>query len=309
MNALDIVVNDGGMARMVASYIDDGCRDPALVAGNVAHRLLRSRQCQVFPPPHGAPLAVRRAWDGLLAHVDGEFRRRQLVAGDAEKCTSCVVWSTVSTREGSADLDHYPWDQAVLHELGIATPGTIWLAGPDDTDATLVRDYLFSALAMAGEDTALAVDDSKVGRRLRREARELILDVPWNDARVTSTSATLAGGRDPGTLGPGDAGVVHVLGRHGRGLVWARRHYDDLHRLACGEPPKRGVDLQGNVIGSGRSPMVVYLPACNLLALRGPSPTVTCEGLVRANGSSTLHPPMVIEQLGVDTSGILPERS
>lgn len=299
-------VGVGNVSRLVDAQLAQGVRDPALVACNVAHELVRSRSCQVFPPPPGAPLSARLCWDGIVAHVDGEFTRREIVSGDAQAGSGCF-WSLVSTAGGSTDLLRYPWDMPCMHEHGLATPGTMWVAGRSDNDATLVRDYLYCALAMAGQSTELATDDSKVGRRLRREARELILAAPFNDARVTSTSATLAGGRDPGTFGPQDAGVLHVLGTRGRGLVWANRHYDDLRRLALGVPAKRGIDLQGRVIGSGRGPMVLYLPAMNLHALRGPTPVVTCDGIAWPDGRSTLHPPRQVDMIGVDTSGVTPE--
>lgn len=299
---------EADVAHVVQRYIDAGERDPALIACNTAFRLFRSRRCQVFPPPATAPLPVRAAWDRLLTHVDRAFSERGLVPGDESTRDVGVQWTTVSTAEGSVDLDRYPWPEPAIHESGMATPGTFWVARPGDTDGSLVRDFLFAALAMAGTATAPAFDDSKAGRQLRRDARELFLATTWNDARVTSCSATLAGGREPGTHGPEDPGVTYVLGRHGRGLVWDLRHYDDLARLSAGLQAKRGIDLRGEPLGSGRSPMVLYLAAVNLQALRGPSPTLTTEGLVWGdNGKSTIYPPSAVDRLGIDTSGVVPE--
>jgi len=302
-----VLPRENDVARMVAGYLEAGERDPALIACNTAFRLLRSRRCQIFPPPPAAPAPVHAAWDRLLSHVDRAFNERGLVPGDESPARSGIEWCVISTGSGSVDLERYPWHQPCVHEKGTPTPGTFWVAKDGDSDSSLVRDYLFSALAMAGMDPSPAFDDSKLGRKLRRETRELLLAVQWNDARVTSRSATLAGGRDPGTHGPADNGVTYVLGQRGRGFVWAPRHYDDLARLSAGMPAKRGVDLDGEAIGSGRSPMVLYLPAVNLQALRQMVPVLTTEGLSWSdNGENTLRPPSAVDELGIDTSGVEP---
>ncbi len=111
--------------------------------------------------------------------------------------------------------------------------------------------------------------------------------------------------RDPGERGANDPGVTYMLGSQGRGLVWAPSHYDDLARLAAGLPAKRGVDLRGAPLGSGGSAMVLYLPALNLVALRGAAPVVTTEGMSWSDtGKETTHPPTLVDALGVDTSGV-----
>lgn len=300
------VFRESEVDEVVEAYLAAGERDPALIASNTASRLFSNRRCRVFPPPPGAPLPMRAAWDRLLAHVDDAFARHGFVAGDERAHGGSVPWRVISTAATSPDLECYPWNEAALHEGGRATPGTFWMAGPHDTDASLVRDYLFACLAMAGVETTPAMDDSKLGRRLRRDARELIVTTEFNDARVTSRSATLAGGRDPGTHGAGDVGVTYVLGSHGRGLVWAPRHYDDLARLAAGLTPKRGVDLAGEPLGSGRSRMLLYLVAINLQALRGGDPVLTTEGLAWRGGGVTSRPPPAVDCLGIDTSGVEP---
>ncbi len=296
---------EADVARIVKAYIASGERDPAMIASNTAHRLFASRRCAVFPPAPGAPLSVRTAWDQLVGYVDHAFREGGIAVGDVQAADNGVNWGVVSTAEGSIDLERYPWQDAVVHDSGSPTPGTFWTARPFEDDGSLVRDFVFSGLAMAGADTRLAFDDSKVGRRLRREARELILASPFNDLRVTSQAPSLAGGRAPGTRGPNDQGVTYMMGRNGRGLVWAKRHYDDLIRLANGRPAKRGIDLGGNVVGSGRSCLLLYLPALNLLALRGPMPALTTEGVAwKQNGKNAIHPPPPVDELGVDTSGV-----
>lgn len=292
-------------ARIVDEYIDRGERDPALIACNTAHRLLASRPCAVFPPPPTAAPPVRHAWDQILGYVDHRFRERGLSSNDPVPTRKGVCWGVISTAEGSLDLERYPWACPVVHDGGAPTPGTFWRARQMDDDASLVRGYLFAALWMAGAEGQLAFDDSKVGRRLRRECRELILAAPFNDLRVTSSSASLAGGRAPGTHGANDRGVTYVIGQSGRGLVWAPRHYDDLARLASGLPAKRGIDLVGAPVGSGRSSLFLYLPAVNLLALRGATPVVTTEGVNwEANGKNALYAPPAVDELGIDTSNV-----
>lgn len=304
MNALSPVFRRADVHRVVEAQISAGERDPALVASNAADLLFRSRRCQVFPPPPGAPLSARLAWDELVGYVDAEFRRRGICVGDLCAPTEGVRWQIVSTARGSLDLERYPWETPSLHQGGEPVPSTFWRGRRGDDDATLVRGYLFWALVLAGADPALAHDDSKTGRRLRREAREVILEAPFNDARVTSTSATLAGGRDPRTNGAEDPGVVYVLGARGRGLVWQPRHYDDLGRLSAGLPAKRGVDLHGNPVGSGRSRMVLYLPAVSLPDLRGSQPTLRAEGTRWSDGRSVLEVPPAVHRYGIDKSGV-----
>lgn len=290
--------------QIVDEHLRRGERDPALIACNAANLLFGSRRCAVFPPPMGAPLPVRLGWDDLIAYIDERFSEGDLVPGDPQPRGPGVSWGLVSAAAGSLDLERYPWEAPVLHDGGMAVPGTCWVARRGDSDATLVREYVYCSLALAGADVGLAHDDSKVGRRLRREARDVILAASFNDQRVTSSSATLAGGRDPGQNGEGDQGIMHVLGKSGRGLVWKDRHYDDLARLARGLPAKRGVDLRGEPVGSGRCPMMLYLPAVNLAALRSQVPTMTTEGIVRANGKSTLEAPAEVDRIGVDRSGV-----
>ena len=292
------------VARVVNAQIERGERDPALIACNTADVLFRTRRCAIFPPPPEAPVATRAAWDQLVGYVDDVFRRRGIQPGDPQRPGTGVDWSLISTSPGSLDLERYPWEAGVLHDGGRPAPGTFWAAQSGDGDGALVRAYLYCALAMAGADVTLAHDDSKVGRRLRRDARETILSCDFNDQRVTSASAELAGGRDPGSRGANDQGVTYVLGSRGRGLVWAHRHYDDLSRMAAGLAAKRGVDLGGNAVGSGRSSMLLYMPAVNLIALRSAQPVFTTEGLRWPDGGSTSCPPPAVARLGIDTSGV-----
>lgn len=292
----------------IGVYLDRGQVDPALVAINTATDLFGAhpRDGQVvFPPSEASRPEVRCVFDRVLAQVDRALRSKGLDADDLPNPTPGVRWRTVSAAPGSADLSTYPWNGAVLREEGLPTPGTFVVANPAADPSTFYKDATASALYLAGMDAHLAYDNnSKMGKRLRREMRDLILVAPFNDERLTSTSATLAGGRDPGTHGPNDPGLTHVLGPHGRGLVWANVHYDDAARLAAGLPAKRGVASDGTVIGSGRSGPLVYVPAVNLSELRGATPRITTEGSNWPDsGRDTIHVPGVIEHLGIDTSG------
>jgi len=296
------------VSAQVASYLDGGTTDPALVAVNTATDLFGSHPSEgsvIFPPSADSRPEVRCVFGRVLAQVDRALRARGQDADDLPNPSTGVRWRTISAAPGSRDLAAYPWEGAVLREEGIATPGTFVVGREGQDPSAFFKDATASALHLAGVDAQLAYDNnSKIGKRLRREMRDLIVTAPFNDQRVTSSSATLAGGRNPGTNGAKDPGKTHVLGPHGRGLVWGARHYDDMARLAAGMPAKRGVDMQGDVIGSGRSQILVYVPAVNLRALRGASPTITTDGMEWSTGKNTIYAPPPVERLGVDTSGV-----
>ena len=290
----------------VATAIEQGLRDPSLIAVNVATELFGEHPehfVVVFPPAPWARAEVKCVFDHVLRAVDEAFVERELDPNDV--VTRPVEWKAV--RGGrSPDLRDYPWNDAVIDIDGVPTPGTFHLCSDTDTDHEVFQRLLQRALEMAGMDTAMATDPtSKVARRLRAELRAETLRSPWNDKRLTSSSATLAGGRDPKTNGAEDAGIVHVIGPYGRGLVWAARHQDDMDRLQRGLPAKRGVDLDGRKIGSGASQMLIWFPAINLERLRGSAPVATTQGMGWSDtGKNTIHPPTVIDQLGVEMSGV-----
>ena len=296
------------VANRVGVYLDQGQVDPALVAINTATDLFGIHPADgkiVFPPSEASRPEVRCVFDRVLAQVDRALRARGLDADDLPNPTPGVRWRTVSAAPGSADLAAYPWGGAVLREEGLPTPGTFVVADTTSDPSTFYKDATASALYLAGMDPHLAYDNnSKIGKRLRREMRDLILTAPFNDERLTSYSATLAGGRDAGTNGPSDPGLSHVMGPHGRGIVWGQVHYEDAARLAAGLPAKRGVSADGSVIGSGRSGPLVYVPAVNLSAIRGATPQITTEGMTHADTEkNTIYAPAVIDALGIDTSG------
>ena len=98
------VFREEDVSGVVRLYIEEGERDPALIACNTAHRLFRTRHCSVFPPAPGAPIPVRAAWDQLVGYVDHEFRSRGLTPGDVTTAAKGVRWSAISTAPGSVDL-------------------------------------------------------------------------------------------------------------------------------------------------------------------------------------------------------------
>lgn len=299
---------DAGLVDLqIGSYLDVGERDPALIAVNTATKFFGEHPDGlkiVFPPGPDAPVEALCVFDKVVQAVDSAFRERGLDPNDEQEKTHAVVWKTVSVGPGSEDLSAYPWNDAVLEVDNYPTPGTFNLIEKGDYGAQFFKQLVAAALAMAGADTAPAFDNnSKVGKRLRKEMRDLVICA--NDAIVTSTSATMAGGRDPGTNGEDDKGVTYMLGPNDRGLVWLPRHKDNLARLAQGLPQKRNISASGQKIGSGSSHMLLWLPAINLERLRGPVPVVTTDGMTWPDsGENTINYPTPVAKLGVDTSGV-----
>lgn len=293
----------------VEAYFDAGLRDPSLVAVNTATVLFGEAggRRRAFPPWPGAAADVRCAFDLVVAVVDDALRNRGLSPDDPAPVQG-IQWRLVATQTGSPDLHDYPWASPTLHVDGAPAPSTVCRVPEGISDVEFLRAFVANALRMADLDPQIALQaDSKISRRLRKEARDLLLASTFNDARVTSNDATLAGGRTPGALGPSDAGVTHVLGPRGRGLVWSSLHYDDVDRMSRGLAPKRGITTRGVCCGSGRSPMTLWAPAVNLFALRGASPELTVDGMTWPDGTSTLEPPPAVVALGIDTSGQLPD--
>lgn len=293
----------------IRAYLDTGTSDPALVAVNTATEFFGTYPgggSATFPPPPNARPGISCVFGRVLAQVDAALRGRGLTGHELTNPSSGVVWSMVSLVSGSPDLARYPFERPVIGRRAI--PSTFVQIEEGDDGQAFFRDATANALELAGMPVEIAYDpNSKIGKRLRREMRDVILAAPFNDLRVTSCRAGLAGGRDPGTNGADDPGLLHPLGPQGRGLVWVSCHFDDAARLAVGLPAKRGIDLDGRVIGSGRSPMLVYVPAVSLAELRGATPRITCDGMAWSNGKSTLSCPPDVERLGIDQSGVAVE--
>lgn len=296
--------------RQIDDYLDVGGRDPTLIATNTATKLFGQHpdgSRHTFPPAPEAPTEVFCVWNRVVEETDEAFRDRGLDPDEEEEKPQGVVWRSVSVASGSPDLPQYPWNDAVFEEANYPTPGTFYRVEYGDYGAKFLREAVGSALAMAGVDPSPAFADTKLGKRLRKEMRNLILCAPFNDARLTSTNANFAGGNDPDMSG-GDADkpkIDYMMGPSGRGLVWLPRHSDDTARLAQGLPARRNVALDGRKLGSGASHMLIWIPAVNLDKLRGTYPVITTAGMEWADsGKSTLHPPTPVDRLGVDLNGI-----
>jgi len=304
------VYDQSAVRQQIEDYLDVGSRDPTLIAANTATKLFADHpdgSRHTFPPAPSAPEEVFCVWNRVVAETDQAFRDRGLDPDEEEDKPQGVVWRTVNVGSGSPDLAGYPWNDAVFEEENYPTPGTFYRVEFGDYGAKLWRELVGSALAMAGVDPSPAFSDSKLGKRLRKEMRQLVLCSPFNDGRVTSTNANFAGGNDPNMSG-GEANkplINYMMGPNGRGLVWLPRHKDDAARLAQGLPAMRNVSLDGKKLGSGASQMLLWLPAVNLDKLRGTYPVVTTAGMEwPGTGKNTIHPPTPVDALGVDTNGV-----
>lgn len=234
-----------------------------------------------------------------------------------------VLPESTEWRVVTPDDPGYPWPFPAFHFENYPTPGT-WFNANDKSGAfnpaagfdKLVQALLGSALAMAGNDyniaTAVGQDpNAELGRRLRRQVREAIMVVGGvNDLTYGQTNLNLAGGNDPNSPG-GDPSkpvmAAYVLNEEGRGLNWLPRHADNVDRIQSGRALKRTTNLRGQKLSppnSGSRQMLIWMPAFDLTGL-GPDQAVpTIRFLQWADGSSTLHPPPVIQALGVDLSGV-----
>lgn len=228
------------------------------------------------------------------------------------------IWQIVTPDDAG-----YPWEFPALHADNYPTPGT-WFNAGDKTGAFLpsrgfdryIEALLGSALAMAGNDPTIATakgqdPDASLGKKLRRQVRESVTAVGGvNDLLYGQTNLNIAGGNDPSKSG-GDEDKPYVgawvLNAEDRGLNWLPRHADNLDRLQRAEPLKRTTSLEGTKLPSpdrGSQQMVIWAPAYDLIAL-GPDQAVpTIRFLQWSNGSSTADPPPLIQELGVDMSGV-----
>lgn len=288
--------------EIIGEQIDKGQRDPYLAASNTAVAMFGAHPdggWVSFPPTAESRPEVKCVWERINELVDEVFTAR----GVEPALPADEAWSLVDVT--GSDLGEYPWNRAVFDVRRRPAPGTFFLTKFGDTDPTVFRDALKAALEMAGVPSAVASDpSSRVARRLRKEFRDIVLCSPFNDGRVTSESVYLAGGRAPGTKGPNDAGVTHMMGPNGRGLVWSARHHDDVARISLALQPERGIDLQGEPLGTAKSWMLLYIPAVNLAALRGETPVVTVDGMEWPDGRSTLDAPTPVSALGLDLAGV-----
>lgn len=279
----------------IDSYLNEGSRSPSLIALNTAAKFYRHWD---FPPAVNAPPFVWCVYNKIQRDVALVFAERGLVFDEDRPVPA--VWKTVSVAPGSPDLARYPWDEAVLEEHGFPTPSTFTLVNPGDTDYSYIRNLTGRILAMAGVDTAPAFDNSKLGRRLRSEVRNLLICA--NDRLYTSTSCALAGGKGPTA---DDPGTCYMMGPNKRGLVWLPWHADNLGRIGRGQKQKRNVSQSGSTLGSGSSHMLLWNPAVNLELVRGANPEITTRGVSWKDGRNTIDYPSPVWKLGVDLSGVV----
>lgn len=212
--------------------------------------------------------------------------------------------------------DGYPWTCLALNPINFPTPGMFWdWNGPFWTDGVpsiddVVRGYLGSALIMAGEDPELASSRSSRARRLRQQARALVLSSPWNLALYGCQNANYCGGCDPEMPSASERPCnsdLHVIGDQGYG-IHAFPYHDDVRRaIELGRPPTRMIDMMGQRLPGivGRRMPLLYLPPVDLEALRGSAPEARCTHRWE-DGSSCLLPPPPVQRLGVRNPYALP---
>lgn len=217
----------------------------------------------------------------------------------------------------------YPWEFAAIQYENYPTPSTWFNAGdrsgsfdPRNGFELFVRAVLGSALAMAGNDVQIATAVGKepnadLGKQLRRQVRDSITIVGGvNDLLYGQTNLNLAGGNDPempdGDPSKGLSGE-YVLNEEGRGLNWLPRHANNMARIQQKQPLKRTTDLEGRSLpppDRGGQQMLIYVPAYDLVALSPEEPMPSIRFLEWSDGSSTIDPPPVIMNLGLDMSGV-----
>ncbi len=230
---------------------------------------------------------------------------------------------TLEWRVVTPDDPGYPWTFPAMHYENYPTPGT-WFDANDKDGAfapsngfdRFVVALLGSALAMAGNDYRIANavgqdPNANLGRRLRRQVRESLINVGGiNDLLYGQTNLNIAGGNDPNASG-GDKekplSAQYVLNEEGRGLNWLPRHADNIDRLQGGKHMKRTTRINGKKLpspNSGSRQMLIWSPAFDLEAL-GPDKVVpSIRFLQWDDGSSTLDPPPIISQVGINLSGV-----
>lgn len=236
---------------------------------------------------------------------------------------------------GTSKDPGYPWDRPMLHVENWPTPG-MWVDlndtggswKPSNGFDSLVRAALGSALAMAGNDAAIAEAEGQdanamLGRRLRREMRNAIIHPGGiNDLLYGQTNANYAGGVDPGKPCTGEGSqsapcvdgirdpnsprIVYMMNGMGRGLNWLPVHADILNQIGNGVTLERGTSIDGKRLAAvaGNHQMVVYIPAVDLVALGPNEPEPAIRFLTWPGGATTLQPPPVIQALGVDLHGV-----
>lgn len=301
------------VVQRIDSYLDQGRREPAGIATDVASDLFSphpSGAAVAFPPlvnpEAGLPLAgVQCVYD--LTGQTVLQRMNELGIEPGADPGGAVIF-----QQGGATDPGYPWEAPMLNKENSPTPGMFWQYGQPtgtgnaaftiSTHSGLVRNALGAAMVMAGnfkqgwvQQGSDTYNDPNA-KRLRKQMSHLIRCSPWNDQLYGQTDP-VKGGLAAGT----------DLELNGRILNYLPRHADNIGRLAQGEAPLRTTNLQGNKLpapNTGAHNMQLWLPAVNLSRL-GPnvpdaSLTVTTDGNNWSTGDSTLVPPPQVWTRGIE---------
>lgn len=297
--------NEGAVRAGIEDLVTAGERDATFIATEVASSLFGDYPGGgniEFPPAPGAPKGVACVWSLVIYMVDIIFKEKGIKNG---KKDGGFNWEV----HGAGDLDNYPWETPSLHPDNYPTPGVFIDIGNKegawDTSEGLdkmMKVLLAQSMAMANlaggnVDVGLAYAQTTKGKNLRRDYRNLIQCSVWNDALYGQTNIVAAGGKEGGS--------THMMNNKGRGLNWYPRHADNLSRMAQGKKPKRTTSASGAKLASpnsGSSQMLLWLPAVDLQALGNPNPVI--KPLNWSNGSSTKEPPPMVQDLGIDMSGV-----
>jgi hypothetical protein len=276
------------VSQAIVDQIKQGQTDRALIAVEVCERLFRGYV--VFPPGPDDLQSAQLIW-ALVTDAVEDVANQYGIADRPWQATEAVTWEVRQLGDPG-----YPWEQPSLDVHNSAVPSTFIEVGFDDAPSdydSLIRSYLSNALVLSGGNAALATGTSSTSKRLRRETRQLFNGIEFHDKLYGQTNVRHAGGEP------------HMLNEQGRGLNWRLYHANNLERLSQGLPAKRTTTTGGRPLPaphSGRYAMLLWLPAIDQNGLRGSNLTV--RPLQWSDGSSTQEPPPIVQQLGVDMSGV-----
>jgi hypothetical protein len=310
------VIDEAALRQHVLAMTAES-HDKAAIAQHTAMTLFGqhpSGETVQFPPVVEALPGVACVWDWTVWIVDDVFADTGLSdEPTGPKPTGSLQWVLRTANDPG-----YPWEEPVMHVSNWPTPSMFVSTGdqsgswdPAKGYDSMVRAYLGSALAMAGQDAATIhkYAEGPAGQELRKQARQAIMRVGgFNDRAYGQTNLNYAGGNDPAKPGGNkNKGIIdaYVLNGQGRGLDWRPVHKDNKARIGDGQPPKRAIGLSGNRLAGankGSHHMIVWLPAPVLEDLAGEDPQLHFG--TWSDGSSTIDPPPQIQALGVDLSGV-----
>lgn len=283
-----------------------GDQDPNAIAKEVATKLYGKHPTGpnvVFPPGKDALAGVQCVWDKTLEIVTAMFNEKGQDPKPDDLPDDAIIFDTIDPYDAG-----YPWERAALHPENYPTPGLFFDVGSPaageslSSPSTIARYYLGSAIAMAAargfnvtEAQKLVKSSNTTSKAIafRNQALRLIMCSPYNDALY-------------GTTDLWEGGSSYANQSNGRTIKFFPRHLDNIGRMKAGQPPKRGIELNGqkisNLTGNIAMPQL-YLPAINLQLLAGNNPVVTTNGLEWSDGTATILPPPEVQKIGLDLSG------